>query len=413
VAAQQVAAPRRGAIPPVSSLFAVAFTLLVIAWSILFSNPGGILIAVAYALPGLFLALRRPGQPLSWLLLLIGLGLALGTSVPTASLDALLAGEADALGQLTAWGGTAGWVLFFTGYLGILLTFPSGALAAGRWRAVSFVLIAAYALIGGLMILAPTIEAEVPGQPVTVSVPNPFGLPLLAQVDEATPGVALLFPTLLAGEVVALLGMLARSRRSTGLERLQYRWLGSAMAVAVLGIVAWTIVVQVLQTDIVLLPAIIIGLTFPAVPIAVVVAVLRYRLYEIDRLVSRSIGWALATVAIVGVFAAGVLALGALLSGLAQGQAVATAGATLIAFAVFQPVRSRLQRVVDRRFDRPRIEAERTLEQHGERLAHEVELDVIEHGVIETVAATVRPASAALWIRPPGRAADASAITRR
>ena len=302
MAAQQVAAPRRRAIPLVSSLLAVALTLLVIAWSILFSNPGGILIAVAYALPGLFLALRRPGQPLSWLLLLIALGLALGTSVPTASLDALLAGEADALGRLTAWGGTAGWVLFFTGYLGILLTFPSGTLAGGRWRAVSFVLIAAYALIGGLMILAPTIEVEVPGQPVTVSVPNPFGLPLLAQVNEETPGVALLFPTLLAGEVVALLGMVARSRRSTGLERLQYRWLGSAMAVVVLGIVAWTIVVQVLQTDIVLLPAIIIGLTFPAVPIAVVIAVLRYRLYEIDRLVSRTVGWALATASIVGVF---------------------------------------------------------------------------------------------------------------
>ncbi|HYO42295.1 MAG TPA: hypothetical protein VES19_03785 [Candidatus Limnocylindrales bacterium] len=405
MAARAVAAPHGRAIPLVNSLFAVALTLLVIAWSILFSNPGGILIAVAYALPGLVLALRRPGQPLSWLLLLIALGLALGTSVPTASLDVLLAGEADALGRLTAWGGTAGWVLFFTGYLGILLTFPSGALAAGRWRAVSFVLIAAYALIGGLMLLAPTIEVEVPGQPVTVSMPNPFGLPLLAQVNEETPGVALLFPTLLAGEVVALLGMVARSRRSTGLERLQYRWLGSAMAVVVLGIVAWTIVVQVLQTDIVLLPAIIIGLTFPAVPIAVVIAVLRYRLYEIDRLVSRSIGWALATASIVGVFAAGVLALGALLSGLAQGQAVATAAATLVAFALFQPVRTRLQRIVDRRFDRPRIEAERTLERHGERLAHVVELDVIALDVIDTVVATVRPTSVSLWIRPSGRGA--------
>ena len=84
---------------------------------------------------------------------------------------------------------------------------------------------------------------------------------------------------------------------------------------------------------------------------------------------------------------------------------MATAAATLLAFALFQPVRSRLQRIVDRRFDRPRIEAERTLQQHGERLAHVVELDVIERGVIETVASTVRPASASLWIRPQGRSA--------
>ena len=212
--------------------------------------------------------------------------------------------------------------------------------------------------------------------------------------------MALLFPMLLVGQVVALLGMAGAVRRSTGLERLQYRWLGSAMAVVVLGIVAWTFVAQVLQTDLVLLPAIILGLTFPAIPIAVVIAVLRYRLYEIDRLVSRSIGWALASAAIVGVFAAGVLALGALLSGLAQGQAVATAAATLLAFALFQPLRTRLQRIVDRRFDRPRIEAERTLQRHGERLAHVVELEVIERDVLETVAETVRPVAASLWIRP-------------
>ena len=371
-----------------------------IAWSILFSNPGGILLAAVYALPGLVLALRRPGQPLAWLLQLIGLGLALGTTVPTASPEVMLAGEADAIGQLTAWGQTAGWVLFFTGFLGILLTFPSGTLAGGRWRTVALVLIAAYALIAGLMLLAPSIEVDVPGQPASIPMPNPFGLPLLAQVDESTPGVALLFPMLLAGEVVAFVGMVARSRRSTGLERLQYRWLGSAVAVVVLGILVWMFVALVVQTDLVLLPAVIIGLTFPAIPIAVVIAVLRYRLYEIDRLVSRSIGWALASASIVGVFAAGVLAFGALLSGLAQGQAVATAAATLLAFALFQPLRTRLQRIVDRRFDRPRVEAERTLQRYAERLAHVVELEVIERDVLETVAQTVRPVAASLWIRP-------------
>jgi hypothetical protein len=159
-------------------------------------------------------------------------------------------------------------------------------------------------------------------------------------------------------------------------------------------------VALVVQTDLVLLPAIIIGLTFPAIPIAVVIAVLRYRLYEIDRLVSRSVGWALATAAILGVFAAGVLAFGALLSGLAQGQAVATAAATLLAFALFQPVRTRLQRMVDRRFDRPRIEGERALRRHGERLAHVVQLEVIERDLLETIDATVRPVSATVWIRP-------------
>jgi hypothetical protein len=291
-------------------------------------------------------------------------------------------------------------VLFFTGFLGILLTFPSGTLPGGRWRAVSFVLIATIALCGGLILLAPSIDVDLPGQPAGVSVPNPFGLPLLAQVNEATPGVALLFPMLLVCQVVALVGMVARSRRSTALERLQYRWLGSAVAWVVLGIVVWMFVALVVQTDLVLLPAIILGLTFPAIPIAVVIAVLRYRLYEIDRLVSRTVGWGLATAAIVGVFVLGVLAFSALLSGLAQGQAVATAAATLLAFALFQPVRTRLQRMVDRRFDRPRIEGERALRRHSERLAHVVQLEVIERDLLETIDATVRPVSATVWIRP-------------
>jgi hypothetical protein len=372
----------------------------VIAWSILFSNPGGILLAAVYGLPGLVLALRRPGQPIAWLLLLIALAFALGTTVTTASPDALLAGDADALGQLTAWASTTGWVLFFAGFLGIQLTFPAGTFAGGRWRAVSFALIAVYVVIGGLLAFGPTIPVDLPGQPVSIQAPNPFSLPLLAGLDEDTPGVALLFPMLLAGQVVALLVMLARFRRSTGLERLQYRWLGSATAVVVLGTVAWALVAQGLQTELALLPGIILGVTWPWLPISIVIAVLRYRLYEIDRLVSRSIGWALATASIVGVFAAGVVAFGALLSGLAQGQAVATAAATLLAFALFQPLRRRLQRIVDRRFDRPRIEAERTLQRHGERLAHVVELEVIELDVLATAASTVRPASAALWIRP-------------
>ena len=404
MAAQGVVAPRGRAIPPLSSLLAVAFTLLVIAWPILFATPGGTLLAAVYALPGLVLALRRPGQPLSWLLMLIALGIALGTTVPTASLDALLAGEADALGQFTAWTATTGWVFVFSGFVGILLTFPAGTLAGGRWRAVSFATIAAYVVIAVLLLFGPTIEVT-PEQSASVYLPNPFALPLPVPAQVAIPTPSNLYPLLLAGLFVALLVMAARWRRSTGLERLQYRWLWWAVVVVVLGTVAWAAVMFVLEVEFVLLAGVIIGLTYPAIPIAVVVAVLRYRLYEIDRLVSRTLGWALATAAILGVFAAGVLAFGALLSGLAQGQAVATAAATLLAFALFQPVRTRLQRIVDRRFDRPRIAAEQTLQRHGERLAHVVELEVIERDVLETVAATVRPASVFLWIRPPGRRA--------
>ncbi len=141
-------------------------------------------------------------------------------------------------------------------------------------------------------------------------------------------------------------------------------------------------------------------IAYPCVPIAVVIAVLRYRLYEIDRLVSRTLGWGLATTTVLALFVVAVLALQAALSGLIQGQALAVAASTLLAFAVFQPVRARVQAFVDRRFDRPRLEAERSLAAYGERLQHEVDLRTVTRDVEETAVSALRPSTIALWIRP-------------
>ena len=156
---------------------------------------------------------------------------------------------------------------------------------------------------------------------------------------------------------------------------------------------------NVLRLDVPLLAAGIVALTYPAIPIAVVVAVLRYRLYEIDRLVSRTLGWGLATAAVIGMFVVAVLGLQAALSGITQGQTLAVAASTLLAFAAFQPIRSRVQGMVDRRFDRPRLEAERSLAAYVERLQHEVDLATLTRDVEATVGATLRPSSAGLWIR--------------
>ena len=142
------------------------------------------------------------------------------------------------------------------------------------------------------------------------------------------------------------------------------------------GSVAWAVVTIVLQAPVVISAAIIL-VSYPAIPVAIAIAVLRYRLYEIDRLVSRTLGWGLATTAVVALFVVAVLALQAALSGLIQGQTLAVAASTLLAFVVFQPVRSRVQAFVDRRFDRPRLEAERSLEAFGERLQHEVDLHAV------------------------------------
>ena len=129
------------------------------------------------------------------------------------------------------------------------------------------------------------------------------------------------------------------------------------------------------------------------------IAVLRYRLYDIDRLVSRSLGWGIATAMVLGVFVVVVLALQAALSGITQRQTVAVAVSTLLAAAAFQPVRRRVQAVVDARFDRPRLEAERSLAAYGDRLQQEVDIETLARDVEDTVSRTLRPSTTAIWIR--------------
>ena len=377
---------------------ATAAVLLVAA--VVLTDAGGVLLVMSYGVPGVILAVRRPGQPIAWMLLVMALGLLLGTTRVTAPLDELLAGTADPLGEFTAWANGTGWVLVFAGFMGLTFTFPTGALPAGRWRTVSTVVALLFVPLAAVLLLGPLINVTVPGAPFGVEVPNPYGaLPIPAST---VPPTAALWTSLFVLNLVGLVSLLARFRRSSGLERLQYRWLAWAVLLVAVANLVWATITSVLRLDVALLAAVIVALSYPAIPIAVVVAVLRYRLYDIDRLVSRTLGWALATTAIVAVFVGAVLALQAALSGITQSGTLAVAVSTLLAFALFQPIRRRVQALVDRRFDRPRLEAERILAGHGERLRHETDLERIEIGVLDTVSETLRPSSATVWIRQAG-----------
>jgi len=143
------------------------------------------------------------------------------------------------------------------------------------------------------------------------------------------------------------------------------------------------------------------------IPIATGIAVLRYHLYDIDRVISRSIGWAAVTSVLVAVFVVAVVALQALLEGITQGQTLAVAASTLLAAALFQPLRRRVQVAVDRRFDRARYDGERTAAAFGERLRNEVDLAGLETELTETVALALRPGSTTVWIRHVRRATPA------
>jgi hypothetical protein len=195
------------------------------------------------------------------------------------------------------------------------------------------------------------------------------------------------------------MSMVVRLRRAQGVERAQLRWLVWSMAFIVVGFIIGLVGDSVFANGlngVVWLPAII---AFSLPPVAVGVAVLRYRLYEIDRLVSRSIGWGALTVILGGVFVGLVLGLQAILAPITGSNALAVAASTLLVFSLFQPVRRRVQAVVDRRFNRSRYDAQVAVESFSARLRDEVDLEILQGSLLALVEATLEPTTASLWLR--------------
>ena len=181
-------------------------------------------------------------------------------------------------------------------------------------------------------------------------------------------------------------------------EREHHKWLlaalGALVATVVFAIGASVLVVP--PGNWAWAPALV---AFPLTPLSIGIAISRYRLYDIDRIVGRTVGWAVITLFLVAVFAGGVIGLQALLAGVTQGQTLAVAASTLVAFTLFQPVRRQVQSAVDRRFDRARYDAQQTVETFAEHLRGEVDLTEIQHEMVKTVQFTVRPMHEVVWLR--------------
>jgi amino acid transporter len=207
----------------------------------------------------------------------------------------------------------------------------------------------------------------------------------------------------LAGAVLAVAAVTTRFRRSARLERQQVKWL--LWAVVLIGLTLPASMVDGNgDSGFTILDAVAVG-CLSLLPISVGIAVLRYRLYEIDRIVSRTLAWALVTGILVAVFAGLVVSLQAVLAPVTNENTLAVAASTLVAFALFQPLRRRVQRAVDRRFDRARYDGELTVTAFGSRLRDQGELSAIRVDVLATVDVVVRPSSKGLWLRGPGTGA--------
>src|SRR5512133_119783 len=272
----------------------------------------------------------------------------------------------------------------------VALLTPTGALPSPRWRWWARVVATATAVLLVSQALDP--HPLVPEDP---TFENPLAAPP-ALVGPLTVAAAASAAILLVGLVVAAGSLVVRYRRAKGMERQQLRWLAVAAAVAAVAlVVAVAAAAMGGSLNVVLVAA---SASVVVLPLATGAAILRYRLYDLDRIVSRTLAWGLLTLLLGLGYAAVVLGLGRLLP---QDSSLVVAAATLTVAALFQPARRRIQQAVDRRFNRRRHDAGRIIEAFGARLRDQVDLDTLTAEVLAVVDQTMAPTRTSLWLRPP------------
>jgi hypothetical protein len=336
-------------------------------------------VAVWYLIPGAIVVLRRDGHVIGWLLVINGLLWALhSASEPTAVGLAWMAVPWRA--WTYEWVGFAQWV----STVAMFVLFPNGLTdrtLAERRTARVMIGVAVTATVAAMFVNP--VASEFPGG----LQPNPTGLGFLPPAV----GQLLILPVGVAG-IYAVVGLWRRSRHVTGVRRRQYRWVRFAFAVVMVGLLIGLTLHRVIGDAAWLL--IIAG--WFLIPAAFSIAILRYRLYDIDRIVSRTVAYALITVAVAAIYAVPVIALPELFD--LRGP-LPVAAATLAAAAAFSPIRRVVQREVDRRFNRARFDARRELDAFATRLRSEVDLDMVASDLQAVVARTLQPGVLSTWFR--------------
>jgi len=335
---------------------------------------------------GALVASRRPAHPVGWLLLAFGLSLCAAGLTLAYTNDAVARADAQAAALVAGYvPATIVTAMACSGF--ILLLTPTGKLPSPRWRWW----VAATAAAPVLLLAAVTL------------LPRPAGRhaqPLSSPLDLQTLDGGLLaayvtaFAVVISAVLVAAASLVLRFRRARGVERQQLRWVALA---TVLVAVNAAIDLAALALGAYWLAPIVGGLNPPILSAAIGAAILRYRLYDLDRIISRTLAYGLLTLLLGLAYAAVVLGLGRLLP---DSSSLAVAAATLAVAAVFQPARRRIQRLVDRRFNRRRHDAGQTIAAFSGRLRQEIDLDALTGELLDVAEQTMQPTQASLWLRP-------------
>ncbi len=354
-------------------------------------------LGVTFASVGALLVIRRPENAVGWLMVLIGASNALAGLTAAVTFSAVAGGPAGA-----ATAGFAGWlsglfVMIGALVIGLGFIFPTGRGHTPGWGRLNRI-----GLVIFLFILVVLILFRPGPLQVVPSIDNPFGI---------GPDIRAVFgpqiSTLVAGSGLVLVPFLvwsivSRYRMSDSIGRQQLKWFVLALLVSQGGIAIATIG-ALISDEPPQAGLVVFGFAGALVPVAIGIAILRHRLYDIDRLISRTVGYAVVTTVLAGVFGLAALSLGIVLSSVAEGETIAVAGSTLLVVALFGPLRRRSQMIIDRRFDRARYDASQTVQSMTARLRDDVDLDRVEADVLGVIHGTFHPTTADVWLRGASR----------
>ena len=339
---------------------------------------------------GAILLLRLPGNPIGWIYWLSATAIAWSLAAVTwVQLD--VAGHPGTVSAVDLGLAVIASVdlVPVIGVIGVFvpLLFPTGRLPDRRWRGVAW--FSAFAVA-----VASVYAALVPG-PMSggAELDNPIGVEALAPYSDVLGAVAI--GSLLVAFVLAAASVVWRYRRAPTVERQQLRWFAVSVLVMVVAVTLGLSSIGPFAE----IGWIVMFVGLGLVPVATGVAILRYRLYELDRLVSRTLAYGLLTGVLVAVYGALTLVLSGPLGAVTGGGNVSVAISTLIVAALFQPIRGRIQRIVDRRFDRARYDAERTSAAFSERLRDEVDMPTLITELDATVRRSISPSFVGIWMR--------------
>jgi hypothetical protein len=351
------------------------------------------LLAIAFPLVGAVVAARRPRNPLGWIFCAIGVLYGLTVTGEAYGVYTLRTAPGSLPGGgLMSWLGNWAWAPA----LGLLMTFalllfPDGRLPSRGWRPVAWLSALSIAMICG-----PGAAWSWPQRGLALLESNQEGL------ENAPRLVALLvlagYPLMLLCGLASVVALLVRFRRSRGVERQQLKWFafaGSVTFASLLLIVTpsqagWIGPVNLLVS----LPLLV------SMPVAAGIAILRYRLYDIDLVINRTLVYGLLTALLALIYTAGVFILSQVLNPGGENSELAVAGSTLAVAALFQPLRRRVQAAVDRRFNRRHYDAARTVDAFSARLRDEIDLDTLTVELLTVVDQTMQPTQASLWLHP-------------